>query len=457
MKHLNNLATLGVMSLPVWIVVVSLTRPELGNLTVRLAEAEVTVTVGDRTYHPDSLQLGPLALEPGTYKLRVLRGDHVLYAETLVLASGADRVVNAFWEPGERAALVHKPLREFTTGCTSIKSVGFSPAGRLALSAGNDRKIRIWDLQTGSELRGLEGHLLEVSQAVFSADGGRILSCSKDCSARLWDVAAGRELRSFSTTRQARAVAISTDGTLLLTAGDDQSLRCWEAQSGAERGSFLIEPMSVSSVALSRDGRQILAGYLGVPGERNPVCLLDAQSGHLVRRLVGHSMPVWSVALSADGRLALSGSSDRTARLWSLPDGRELRRFEAGEGVVLCVAFSPDSRLVLAGTGPRWKDGWEAAGRYRVRLWEARTGRLLRDYPHDEPVRSVAVAPDGRSFLSGGDDGVMRLWSLDPASGNEAIEPVTASPWEPSGRLIEPLPAQAIAKFSSHEIPSVEP
>ncbi|MBN2192012.1 MAG: hypothetical protein JW751_04290 [Polyangiaceae bacterium] len=82
--------------------------------------------------------------------------------------------------------------------------------------------------------------------------------------------------------------------------------------------------------------------------------------------LEGHQGRIWSVGFSPDGSLLVSGSSDRTVRLWRVRDGAALRTLDGHQGSVMSVAFSPDGSL-LASSSP---DG-------TVRYWRVSDGSLL--------------------------------------------------------------------------------
>jgi WD40 repeat protein len=126
--------------------------------------------------------------------------------------------------------------------------------------------------------------------------------------------------------------------------------------------------------------------------------------GAEVRRFEAHANPVFAVAVLPDGRI-VSGSDDRTLRIWDPWTGAELRRLEGHADWVRAVAVLPDGRIV-SGSDDR-----------TLRIWDSGTGAELRRLEgHTDPVEAVAVLPGGR-IVSGARDCTVRLW--DPENGGE--------------------------------------
>jgi WD40 repeat protein len=77
---------------------------------------------------------------------------------------------------------------------------------------------------------------------------------------------------------------------------------------------------------------------------------------------VGHEEGLHGVTFCFDGRRALSGSYDKTLRLWDLGTGRQLHRFDGHEGVVCCVAVSPNGPYALSGSSVHTVRLWRLPG-----------------------------------------------------------------------------------------------
>src|SRR5262249_24351381 len=158
-------------------------------------------------------------------------------------------------------------------------------------------------------------------------------------------------------------VAFSPDGRRALSAGYDHGVMLWDLDKGVAVPGFACSNVLryVNHVAFSPDGKSAL-----LCGGRR-VCLIGPAGGPVERRLGGHKGTVVSAAFSPDGKQIVSGSDDRTLRLWDRASGKEIRAFTGHEGFVKSVACSPDGKQVLSG-----------ATDDTVRLWDAATGKELK-------------------------------------------------------------------------------
>lgn len=146
----------------------------------------------------------------------------------------------------------------------------------------------------------------------------------------------------------------------------------------------------VNSVAFSPDGARVLSGSWD-----KTVKLWEAESGRLIRSFTGHTSDVGSVAFSPDGTRVLSSSSEGTVKLWEAESARLIGTFPSMGNP---VAFSPDGTSLLSGSGGILK------------LWEAQSGRLIRTFEgRSNSVSSVAFSPDGARVLAAS-DGTVKLW-----------------------------------------------
>ena len=185
----------------------------------------------------------------------------------------------------------------------------------------------------------------------------------------------------------------------------------------------------VTSVAFSPDGRHIVSGS----GDKT-VRVWDAQTGQSVMDpLKGHDKRVTSVAFSPDGRHIVSGSGDNTVVVWDAQTGQSVMDpLKGHDNYVNSVAFSPDGRHIVSGSGDK-----------TVRVWDAQTGQSVMDplKGHDEEVSSVAFSPDGRHIVSGSCDKRVRVWDaqtgqsvMDPLEGHD--KEVSSVAFSPDGRHI---------------------
>jgi WD40 repeat protein len=299
-------------------------------------------------------------------------------------------------------------------------SVAVSPDGQLGLTGLWTGEISLWDYATGQEIRRLQGHTEMVFGGVHFVPGslpgkesqravsgaGDIFAAASDNTVRLWDVETGQELRRFEGhTDKIWDTDVSADGRWVASASHDGTLRLWDLESGT--GTILLDasPQAPRSVAFSPDGRLLVVG-LAKGQASNPdysLRLLDRETGQEIRRLDGHREVVADVAFSPDGELVLSCSSDMDVIVWDAASGEGIHRLTGHSGGPLTVAFSPDGRLAVSGA----YDG-------SLLMWDVAEGVVLRRYAgFSKPIVKLAFVPDGRSFLVAADDDAVHEYRVD--------------------------------------------
>ena len=302
--------------------------------------------------------------------------------------------------------------RRFAGHTEAVLSVAVAPDGRTALSGSKDRTMRLWDLDSGTEVRRFNYGQAAVRCVALDPDGGRAVSGGENGTAWVWDLKTGRRLRVIGRQgdQDVNIVFLPQDRGFLV-AGRLNFLQLWAA-SGASGVSYQDPNWStITCLGASADGRIAVFGMVNGSAR-----VFDLEAKRELLLLIGRKAEMRSVAVSRDGLHAVSGSDDKMLSLWDLKTGRELLRSLKGHlGPVSSVALSPDGRRILSGS----EDG-------TVRLWDVKTGKQLLRLDGHRPVRAVAFTPDGRHVLSAGDDKTLRCWVVATGPALPPRPPVTA-------------------------------
>ena len=282
-----------------------------------------------------------------------------------------------------------------------VRAVAYSPVNSsLIASAGNNRAVKLWNLQNDT-VPTLGHHADTVNSIAFSPNGQLLASGGDDYTFKVWNVSQQREIENFqhitdNTRSQIKAVAFSPNGQRLATAG--MHVKLWNTRNWTEVTTLRHDEW-VWSVAFSSDGTLLATG-----DANGHVNIWDLQSQQLIAQRQADSDSIYAVRFSPDNRILAGAGYAGKVKLWKVPNWQHLGTLNAN-GTIHSISFSPDSRT-LAGTG------YES-----VNLWTVNMGENIATLTgHRDWVNATAFSPNGDALISGGADGTVRMWDVTPYS-----------------------------------------
>jgi WD40 repeat protein/DNA-binding SARP family transcriptional activator/tRNA A-37 threonylcarbamoyl transferase component Bud32 len=285
--------------------------------------------------------------------------------------------------------------------------VDWSPDGTVFVTEGPEDTglVDIRDVETGESVRSFHGHDFDMNDVAFNHDGTMLATTGDDSAARIWDPETGEELRSLQgpPDNSAGGPSFSADGSAFAAAWPLEGVtRVMDLTTGRTIREITVV-QGPGRTSFSPDGKQIAIGSFYEP----VAAVVDVRSGAQVFTLSGHKASVSDVAYSPDGRWIATASVDGSARIWEAETGRPRFRLSGHTAGVFAVDWSPDStRLItgsLDGTAKVWRitdDG--ATALLSVSSQGTRSG-----------VVGVAFSPDGDRVMTG-DSGItaVEVWDV---------------------------------------------
>ena len=297
----------------------------------------------------------------------------------------------------------------------TIHAAAIWPGGHRALFGGEPQThVTLWDWQSERVVTRFVGHESWVRAVAFDHAGGRALTAGggswkvidgkkpggEDYSIRLWNVESGLELKRLRGHAAAvRCVVFLRDGVRAASGGDDYRLRVWSLETGDELKVVDSPSREILSLAASPISDHVAAGNF------RRAAIWNIETGTEVYTLDSGGHPVFAVAYSPDGQLVATGAKDGTVALWSASDGSRLRGMAKHSDAVRTVAFSSDGKHLLSGGDDR-----------TLRVCEVETGAEVHRLQTNGTVNVAAFCGDGRRVFAAGNDGCARLWELDEAA-----------------------------------------
>lgn len=403
-----------------------------------------------------------------------------------------------------------------------ILDLTFHPDGTKLLVATRDKNITLWNTKTGSQLQKLvlggdprklawspDGKTISVSHygglrtvfrfesgqlkqqaefkeaaivyGGFTPDGSRFVSSVFGQSIEICDAKTGFLENSLPAHNgHTKCIGFDASGRRMITGGGDNRVRIWDLAIGNRQPTRSVTwGAVVNAIAFNPMRDEMALAMQKHPNKKHGIEIRNVQSHQTRGELLGHSDWPTCVAYSSDGNHLISGSLDKTVRIWESSTGAECALLEGHQESVVGVSFLPNSPKVVsidkAGTVYVWnvisksiERSWKVDGNVEsvsfhpvrqwiavackgngVAIWDAFQGIKRAQLPLDEDAHSVCFSPNGDRLAAVSDAPVTRVWRTDnimrgqpPLLLSELLghsDTITSVSFSPDGRRLASL------------------
>lgn len=339
------------------------------------------------------------------------------HAESNLLVAGFSNGIFGLYEMPE-FNMVHT----LSISQNDIDYVTINKSGEwLAFGASKLGQLLVWEWQSESHILKQQGHFDSMNSLVYSPDGQRVITTADDGKIKVWDVDSGFCIVTFTEhSSGVTGCEFAKKGNVLFTSSLDGSIRAWDLVRYRNFRTFTAPSrLSFSCMAVDPSGEVVAAGSI----DSFDIHIWSVQTGQLLDQLSGHEGPVSSLAFSPDGGILISGSWDRTARIWSVFSRTQTSEPLQLQADVLSVAIRPDSAQVAISTLDGQISFWTIADAEQVSGVDGRRdvsgGRKIGDrrtaanVSGTKSFSTIRYSMDGSCLIAAGNSKYICLYSVN--------------------------------------------
>jgi WD40 repeat protein len=311
--------------------------------------------------------------------------------DRIVASSGIDKKIKIFdCETGECLHTLEQK------NCFAV-CLKFSPDGQLIVGGYDDGTLRLWNTKTGEFKELIKQHVDRVTCAVFCPDQSIIISGSHDGTINYWDMQSGQCLKTLNLDSSlVQSLALSSDETLLASSADD-NIKIWNSKTGECLKTLSVEDKAhIYSIAFSPDSKR-LASSDGA----HTIRIWDVQNGICLKSIYAHNRMIRSIIWHPSDGLIISGSADASVKFWDAITGECLQVLQDSKGLIFSVAHHPE-QAILASAGDNGS----------IMLWDLQSRCYIRAFQgHKNTVQNITFCKN--KLASSDHDGIIKIWDIN--------------------------------------------
>jgi|GEM_PF-314625 len=274
----------------------------------------------------------------------------------------------------------------------------------------DDNAINVWDLKRGMIIRKLVGHKASIKTITVTQDGRLAVSWSKDKTIKVWDLESGKEVQTFLVHRSPpHASTVDPNGRYFISGSVDGEIKVWDLAQKTELYTIAGHKDPIMAIAVTPDCKHIVSASR----QNNSLEVRDIMNGKVLFSLEGHTRFINAIVFSKDGRRMVTGSQDKTLKVWDWESALKRSSPPSHSGPVYSAAITPDIRRLVSA---------QLFG--KLKLWDLKSLEVLYTLEEDNSLNTeVAILPDSNHAISANNSikklkkalyyGVLKLWDLD--------------------------------------------
>lgn len=312
-------------------------------------------------------------------------------------------------------------IQQLSMGQNAVNTVQINKTGEwLAFGSSKAGQLLVYEWQSELYILKQQGHFDLTNALCYSPDGGRVITASDDGKIKVWDVNTGFCLMTFQEhTAAVTGVQFAKRGQVLFSASLDGTVRAWDMIRFRNFRTFTAsERIQFNCLAVDPSGEVIVAGS----HDNFDIYVWSVQTAQLLDSLSGHEGPISCLAFGQENSILASASWDHSIRIWNIFGRSQTVEPIEVTSDVLSLTMRPDSKELAVSTLDGHITVFDVEDAKQLHLIDGRKdilgGRFLEDrFSAKNSARlkyftTINYSFDGLALVCGGNNNSICLYDL---------------------------------------------
>jgi len=330
--------------------------------------------------------------------------EHIDGVTSTILVIDPENIENLIREPSIQFynSLFKKNI-QYDSG---IDSMCISNDGTKIISGHRNGIINVYDIESNIIIKSIENDKEQRKTYSICETENKIISTSYT-SIKQWDLEIGNNKSIYDNDIIVKSICLTSDKTMIIVGFDNGNIKIIELKTNIIISNLNKHVKSVNTICVTSDNTKIISG-----SDDNTIKIWNLNTGNYFQALItynylqtlkGHTNTVKSLCITTDNQKIISGSADKTIKIWALETGMLLKTLIGHESYVNTVYVINDNTFIISGSNDT-----------TIKIWNLETGNCINtlDDIHTNMIKSICVTKDNKKIISGSLDHTICLTNM---------------------------------------------